>query len=641
MILSQIGWTAIIRTISQIVTAGVAITAVSLLFYALAFNLSDRVARSFALILACVVIIYTAETLAVVSTSGVIIEYWLRLKWLGLVFLPATYLHFSDALLTLTGRPSKGKRRFAVRFIYLFSFLLLILIPTRVLIGDLIVGSGPSPFLKRTIFTNLFALYYTMVMMMAAYNLGRSVKRSITTTSRRRLIYLFTGATAPAMASYLFLFHGTEAFNQYPALFWGLAILGAVIVASFLIIMAYSVAFFGVTWTDRVVKSRLFKWLLRGPFVASITLGLTTIVRRIGQFFGDPYVAYVPLIMVGTILILEYLLTILVPFFEKWLFYGSDKEDLSLIRSLEDHLLTRKDLDQFLEVVTATICDRMQVPGAFMAVFNGDEVDYVIKAGNAKVFELIQWTEVVKITKQYENDTENSFFRWGKFILLPLIYKNHQNGGKLMGLCGFLWDADADMDDEQLDAVHLLVERSSLALRDRKTQQQVLNSLAELQPQVNFIQQLRAVSRYDSMKIFSEQEDLPVEDFSVWVKDALVHFWGGPKLTESPLMEMKLVKNALKDYDGNYSNALRGILRTAIDKLKPEGDRKFTGEWILYNILELKFIEGKKVREIANRLAMSEADLYRKQRIAIEAVAKVIIELELASQEDGTNGVEI
>ena len=143
------------------------------------------------------------------------------------------------------------------------------------------------------------------------------------------------------------------------------------------------------------------------------------------------------------------------------------------------------------------------------------------------------------------------------------------------------------------------------------------------------------------MKIFSEQEDLPVEDFSVWVKDALVHFWGGPKLTESPLMEMKLVKNALKEYDGNYSNALRGILRTAIDKLKPEGDRKFTGEWILYNILELKFIEGKKVREIANRLAMSEADLYRKQRIAIEAVAKVIIELELASQEDGTNGVEI
>ena len=51
-------------------------------------------------------------------------------------------------------------------------------------------------------------------------------------------------------------------------------------------------------------------------------------------------------------------------------------------------------------------------------------------------------------------------------------------------------------------------------------------------------------------------------------------------------------------------------------------------EWLLYNILELKFIQGKPVREIASRLAMSESDLYRKQRVAIEQVAQKIIELE-------------
>jgi hypothetical protein len=42
----------------------------------------------------------------------------------------------------------------------------------------------------------------------------------------------------------------------------------------------------------------------------------------------------------------------------------------------------------------------------------------------------------------------------------------------------------------------------------------------------------------------------------------------------------------------------------------------------------LKFLEGRKVREIAMRLAMSEADLYRKQRVAIEAVAGTIIDME-------------
>ena len=65
-----------------------------------------------------------------------------------------------------------------------------------------------------------------------------------------------------------------------------------------------------------------------------------------------------------------------------------------------------------------------------------------------------------------------------------------------------------------------------------------------------------------------------------------------------------------------------------VDNIRPEGKRRFTGEWILYNILEMKFIEGHKVREVATRLAMSEADLYRKQRVAVEAVAKIVLEME-------------
>ena len=70
------------------------------------------------------------------------------------------------------------------------------------------------------------------------------------------------------------------------------------------------------------------------------------------------------------------------------------------------------------------------------------------------------------------------------------------------------------------------------------------------------------------------------------------------------------------------------LLRRAVDQIRPEGERRFTTEWILYNILEMKFIEGRKVREVAERLAMSEADLYRKQRIAVEAVAKAILAME-------------
>jgi hypothetical protein len=48
----------------------------------------------------------------------------------------------------------------------------------------------------------------------------------------------------------------------------------------------------------------------------------------------------------------------------------------------------------------------------------------------------------------------------------------------------------------------------------------------------------------------------------------------------------------------------------------------------------MKFLEGRKVREVASRLAMSEADLYRKQKIAIETVSKVIIGMELEAREE-------
>ena len=145
---------------------------------------------------------------------------------------------------------------------------------------------------------------------------------------------------------------------------------------------------------------------------------------------------------------------------------------------------------------------------------------------------------------------------------------------------------------------------------------------------------MRAAGRYENAAGLLNEGSLPDEDINLWVKEALTHYWGGPKLTTSPLLKFKVVKDALQAHAGNDANALRSILRKAIEQVRPEGERRFTGEWILYNILEMKFLEGKKVREIASRLAMSEADLYRKQRVAIEAVVKAILAMEQEAQQD-------
>jgi hypothetical protein len=204
-----------------------------------------------------------------------------------------------------------------------------------------------------------------------------------------------------------------------------------------------------------------------------------------------------------------------------------------------------------------------------------------------------------------------------------------ENGGELLGLLGVIHLPGRSLDEEQSEALAILTERAEIALMDRRRQQQVFSTLEALTPQVEMIQRLRAAARYDGSEVLI-RPGAPLEDKTVsqWVKDALTHYWGGPKLTESPLLELEVVQQSIKDNEETPVNALRAVLRQAIDNIRPEGERRFTGEWILYNILEMKFMEGRKVRDIAMRLAMSEADLYRKQRVAIEAVAKAIMEME-------------
>ena len=78
--LLQINLSLILETTNQILYAGVAITAIALLMYGTGFNYKDRIVQTFALILLCVVLIYTGETVANVSTRPAYIQLWLQLK---------------------------------------------------------------------------------------------------------------------------------------------------------------------------------------------------------------------------------------------------------------------------------------------------------------------------------------------------------------------------------------------------------------------------------------------------------------------------------------------------------------------------------------------------------------------------------
>jgi hypothetical protein len=621
----------ILRTLNQLLAAGIAITAFSLLLYALTFNLKDRVARSFAFIMACVVVVYVGESVADVVSSPRWIQVWYQVQWIGIVFLPPAYVLLSDAVLATTGRPSRGRRTKLIKVAFVISAVFLVMIPLSLLVGPLATGDVVAPHLERTEVTWVFSAFYILSMIWAWINFQRAYHRTVTRSGQRRMIYLIGGALAPALGSFPYLLFGSTFASGHPYVFWLAAVLSNVLVSGLIVIMAYAVAFFGVSWPDRVIRRRLTKWVLRGPVTASTVLALTTIARRA----GEPYSLFAPVVMAGVFLLMQYFITMFSPLWEHWFLMGESKDSLALLQNLEERLLTLEDLKQYLESVLAAMCDQLQTKRAFAAAMTPTGMDFLVTVGGKIDFNGEEITEKLQnVPPIGERIGDYGLFSSGEFWIIPLI--NSTSPDEILGLIG-VEAPDESLHGEEIEAFQILIGRAQQALEDRSFQQQVFISIEDLTPQMYRIQQLRAAARYDGSRVLTMANHDQVVDegtLTEWVRDALSDYWGGPDLSESPLLQLEVVQNSLDEHDGVSVKAVRAILKEAIEKIRPEGTRRFTLDWVLYNILEMKFLKGQRVRDVAKRLAMSEANLYRKQKIAIEVVAKTILEMEKQAREE-------
>ncbi len=623
--------------LNQILTAGNTITAFSLLLYALTFNMREKVARSLAVLLACVTIVYFGDVLVATTNFPAEIEVWLRLQWLGISFIPAAYLQLSDALLAATGRPSRGRRSRLVGLSYLLSGLTLAgvafgrLIAAEVVISESVVYLRPGPLFP------LFSLFLLINLILAGYNFWRAYKRCLTRSSKRRMRYLLAGSIGPLIAAYPWVMLGGSTLISQGVLFWSILIVINTFVAVQMVLMSYAVAYFGVEIPDRVVKARLFQWILRGPFVASTVLALTVIVNRLAAMFGYENSRVVPFTLVAAILILQYLITLVRRPVELWFFYGEDRGDVARLQLLEERLLTSGDLRQFLESILNATCDLLGIDSAFVAIVGVDGLEMEVAVGSEDPLRGSKDLPPLIVTNnRQEFDILGDVFSWDIFWLIPLRLTNP---AEVIGFLGLHARGPVpDFTHEEEENLSTLLERATIALTERKLQREIFAIVDRLVPQVQTIQRIRAEARYAG----SDALTAPVEgigseeDLMEFVREALGHYWGGPRLTSSPLLGLRVVKRAMDEHEGNPVNALRAILRHAIDQVRPEGERRFTAEWMLYNILEMKFLQGRKVRDVAMKLAMSEADLYRKQRVAIEAVAETIANMErrvVASEE--------
>jgi hypothetical protein len=615
--------------VNQVLSATVVLTSFSLLVYLLTHNFRSQVAQAFCALLAFVLIVYAGDVvLFEVETPEAAVR-WLKFQWIGIALVPAAYLHFSDALLRTTHLRVRW-RRITVLLSYAASVAFLGL----VLFSELLVYDGVyrqySPHLAAGPVFWIFALYFFVTVAWGAANIHLARQRCLTRASRRRMTYLGLAFVAPALGvfPYLMLTSMPTSLPLYG--FQAMLFVGNVGVLLMIVLMAYSVGYFGALTPDRVIKHDLIHYLLRGPLVGAAVIFTMLAVPKVQKILGLPRDTVLIFAVVGVVVLLQLAINRARPFIDR-ITYRQDQEEMSWIQTLDRRLLTTADLRAFLENTLAALCDLLQVQTGFVAVQAGGQHRLEAHCGEkSPVQEYLESHDLAGLAVTSDRREEGCYFASGdEFWLVPL--HSHSRDVRL-GVLGVEAKATTpNLAPDEQEIAGLLIDRAEEALEDRYLQQNVFDTLRRILPNIERLHRWQDATQYAGSPPMQIIEGSPVyaPEFQQWVKDALSHYWGGPKLTESPLLGLRIVRDAMREHGDSPTHALRTVLNQAIERLRPDGERRMTTtEWILYNILELKFIRGLRVRDIASRLAMSESDLYRKQRVAIAEVAKTLADLE-------------
>jgi len=613
----------------------------SLFAYVLAHNYKSAVARAYCALMAFLTAIFLVDVSITQVDSLAAANPWLRFQWLGIVFVPAAYYHFSDALLRTTGSSSRWRRAF-VAFLYVIGVSSLGLV---VLTDVIVIGVAK----QRHIFHLMagpgfwvFVLYYVLASIAGWFNISRARARCLTTTSRRRMSYLMLAFAAPAAGVFPYLLISTTYQTFSVPLITLTTLIANMAIALMTVVMGYIVAYQGILLPDRVIKHRIMHYLLRGPLVSILVIVIMLIIPQVELVLGLPRDALMIVLVAGSVVVLQLFVDVAKPALDR-LIYRRDRDEITWFQAVDQRLLTSTDIEQLLENTLIAICDLLQTPSGFVVTMQNEELAIRVFCGPiraARVF--LARSSVPGLLESMAHSRKGQFVSEGDFVtadghwLLPL---NSQTGDVTLGILGIWATTPApSFSDEDLGTLYGLVRRAELALEDVRFQQQLFGVLQGMNRELDRMQEWRSMPLHRGEHVIQHIEASPVQSpgFARIVKDALSQFWGGPKLSQSPLLRTHIVRERLSDNDNVPAKAVRETLNEAIERLRPSGDRSMiAGDWTVYNILDLRFVQGKRIRDVATQLAMSESDYYRKQRVAIQQLAETLARME--REESGTS----
>lgn len=622
---------------NETLAAAIVIIAVSLLLYNISRNFYDRVARTSGIVLACVTVAYVADVLISLEPSMRVHEALLRLQYLGIALIPAALFHLSDALLDTTGLPSRGRRRRVIRIMYAISLVFLISALFSDSMVRTVIVQGQVRLHANALFIPFLA--FTLVGCIGAFiNVNRARRRCLTRSTKKRMAYLEAVILMPAVA--IFPYSALITSLQEVTLV-ELAMVNAanVLVILMLLFLSYPLSFFGSRVPDRVVKAELLRFVLRGPMTALLVLGTIIYIRPASQIFSLPGDDFMPFATVTMVLFWQWMVHLALPWLEKRLIYGDESEErLLLIERLNSQLLTRDDLMQLIEATLESACDNLRVNRAFVVSALDGQPDVTRAVGLSS--DEVSAENAVALLEMSRASSGEKFIVWENYSILPLYSHRVSSGSNgdltslpVIGVMGIEQRPENPLEDDDHKQLGSYAKRVAHTLDDLHLQNEIYAALEGLLPQITTSRGSTSDVEYKPGYVKTgtppPTEQLERDHVIEQVGAALRHYYGGPGMSKSRLLDLQIVIDAMTRSDNNPVKALRAVLDEAIERQRPAGERDYRSqEWLLYNILDLRFLKKKMVRDTARTLYMSDANLYRKQNLAIEAVADTLLQME-------------
>jgi len=473
----------------------------------------------------------------------------------------------------------------------------------------------------------LFVLHLVAVPLLSTWNLTLAWRQARSTVIRTQLALL---AWAAGLAVFAAAYNGASVWLGLRAPL----VISSLALAAGVALLGYAVARYNALVEGRALGVDLpYTALAMGLVVAAYLLAawVSNVV------FNVPFIAFVFVIMLGVI---SHSLYDRGRSLLDNVFYRQRYRELrSSLREWANRNQPDEDIAAALAPVLETVCGALDAETGFIALRQGEAYTVRTQWGMPALHETITAeqlsTEEALLVPQPGAEGVLAEME----VIVPLQAAGEGIGALVLGhrRSGAVYsDADLAVLEECADSIAAVLHTAQLEAESMQQIEGLLRQVRQLEGQLQ--QQMRSAlaAGETPLSLAGMERD---EAISL-VEDALRRLYDYSYLGQHELALLRAAQQRIEVQEGAFvthidrGKALQSLLLSAIEKLKPPGERPspVTREWWPYVILYDCYALGRQNRDVMSALYIGEGTFNRARRGAVRSVTRALGEMERQAQ---------